>query len=105
MNPHPAAVKIDKKQINALTVFAIHNIPGTDAFTLNKFLELINTTGSFGSITLEQLKEAMRLTLKYVPHTCAPSLLIVVELLRVHLPAQLASPTTFVLGRNEVNDD
>ena len=92
-----STVRIDKKQLNTLTVFAMRNIPETDEFTLKKFLELVNTTGSIGPITLEQLKEAMRLTIKYMPQTCPYSLLIVVELLNVHLPLQLEATTDFRL--------
>ena len=46
---------LDKKYITALTIFAINNIPDADETTLKKFLELMNTTGSFGSISEEHL--------------------------------------------------
>ena len=89
--------KIDKKHVTAMATFAINNIPSTDQFTLNKFLELMNTTGSFGSVTAEQLLETMRLMMKYVPGTCNQSLFVLVELLGVHLlidvkPAELPQP-------------
>ncbi len=80
------AHKIDKKSVTAMTIFAINNIPDTDEFTLKKFLELMNTTGSFGLITDRQIIEIMRLMMKYVPDTCGSSLLILIELLDVYLP-------------------
>jgi hypothetical protein len=84
---HPDAStthKIDKKYITALTIFAINNIPDIDEFTLKKFLELMNTTGSFGTITDEQLIEVMSLIMKYVPGTCIHSLCVLVDLLGIY---------------------
>jgi len=81
--------KIDKKHVTATVLFAINNIPNADRFTLNKFLELMNTGGSFGLITTEQLLEIGRLMIKYVPGVCQESLQVVLELLGIHLNLNL----------------
>ena len=83
---HPAAGKIDKKHIATVVLFAIKYIPNTDAATLHKFLELVNTTGSFGWISEQQLLAEMRLMVKYVPGTCQESLLRMLELLEACVP-------------------
>ncbi|HMQ50457.1 MAG TPA: hypothetical protein PKD98_00035 [Anaerolineae bacterium] len=88
MNNH-SSPKIDKQYISALVSFAIRHIPQADEQTLNKFLELLRTNGGFGSVTLEQLINTMRLTLKYVPQASASSLLTLLELIGAHCPLEL----------------
>lgn len=85
------ARKIDKKHIATAIIFAVKYIPHTDAATLNKFLELVNLTGSFGWITDQQLLAQIRLMMKYVPGTCEDSLLTMVELLDVGAPLNIRS--------------
>ena len=87
--------KIDKKHVAAMATFAINNIPGADKFTLQKFLELMNTTGSFGPITVEQLIQKMSFMLKYIPETCGRSLLILVELLDIYVPVEVENVEVF----------
>ena len=74
-----------KKYHNEETVnFAINHIPEVDQATLERFLELVYTSGNFGSISLDQISQKMRLTLKYVPGACSCSLLILIELLGLY---------------------
>ncbi len=80
--------KIKKQHIEATISFAIDNIPGVDETTLEKFLELLNATGNFGSITEEEFIEKMRIFRKYVPGFCDYSLLTLVELLNIQ-PSQV----------------
>ncbi len=75
--------KIKKQHIEAVISFAIDNIPDIDETTLEKFLELLNATGNFGSITEEEFIEKMRTFRKYVPGTCGDSLWTLVELLNI----------------------
>jgi len=78
--------KIDKKHIATAILFAVKHIPDTDKVTLHKFLELVNTTGSIGWMSEQQLLAEMQLMLKRVPGTCQNSLLTVLELLDVCVP-------------------
>ena len=80
--------KIDKRHIEATILFAIQHIPETDVGTLERFLELIDATGSFGSITDRQLLQKMTVLVKYVPGSCRYSLLMLAELLGVCLPVE-----------------
>ncbi|MFC1975928.1 hypothetical protein ACFLXQ_05980 [Chloroflexota bacterium] len=86
--------KIDKKHIATVVLFAVKYIPKTNKVTLHKFLELINTTGSFGWITEQQLLAKMKLMLKHVPGTCEDSLLTVLEFLDVCVPLNLEHKQT-----------
>lgn len=88
MNSHNP-LRVDKQHIAALASFAIRYIPQVDEPTLNKFLELLRTGGGFGSVTLEQLINTMRLTLKYIPNASAPSLLTLLELISAHCPLEV----------------
>jgi hypothetical protein len=80
---------IKKLQISETVLFAIHNIPGIDQATLEKFLELVNTTGTFGAISHEQIIAKMHLTLKYIPDACPHSLLILGDLLEIPMSTLL----------------
>jgi hypothetical protein len=62
------------------------NISQVDEATLERFLELVNTTGNFGSISEKQLVHKMDLLKKHVPDTCEYSLRALAELLGIHLP-------------------
>jgi hypothetical protein len=88
------ARKIDKRQITAMATFAMTNIPNTDEFTLKKFLELMNTTGTYGMITCKQFKRTVELMKKYIPNTCDYSLNVLIDLLR-----------TYFLLEGEMDDD
>lgn len=83
--------KIDKKHIATAILFAVKHIPHTDEVTLHKFLELVNTTGSIGWMSEQQLLAEMQLMLKRVPGTCRDSLLTVLELLDICVPLHLNS--------------
>ena len=78
--------EIDKRHVESTILFAMNNIPRADETTLEKFLELVNATGNFGSISGRQLIRKMDLLKKYVPQTCEYSLLALAELLGIHLP-------------------
>ena len=85
-----------KVHVADTVAFALENIPDIDQLTLEKFLHLLHTTGTFGLITPEQIINKMRLTLKYIPNACARSLVIIAELLElkaVSLP-DMPSPET-----------
>lgn len=90
------AHKIDKKQISAMATFVMTNVPKTDEYTLKKFLELMNTTGLYGTITWTQLRQTIQLTKKYVPNTCDYSLNVLIDLLGVYFPLE---------GEMDRNDD
>jgi hypothetical protein len=79
--------QIDKRQLKAAIYFAISNVPHIDKATLERFLELVNTTGSHGSIGQKQLIQKMALLMKYVPDTCNRSLLTLSDLLDLSWPA------------------
>ncbi len=87
--------KIDRKQVTSMTIFVMNNVPGVDEFTLKKFLELMNTMGSFGSITDQQLKQIMTLMMKYIPDTRQHSLQVLVEHLNICLPLNGRSSDKF----------
>ena len=94
--------KIDKQHISAMASFAIRNIPEADERTLNKFVELMHTTGSFGSLTEEQLLGTINLTMKYLPNACAFSLLTLLDLLSVYWPLDFDGQARFLMpGRSE----
>ncbi len=80
------AGQIKKLYIRDTVLFAIQHIPTIDQPTLEKFLELVNTTGTFGGMTHDQVLLKMHQTLKYVPNSCAKSLLILADLLEIDLP-------------------
>jgi hypothetical protein len=82
---------IKKLYVSETVFFAINNIPLVDRTTLEKFLELVNATGTFGALSHEQILTKMRLTLRYVPNVCPRSLQILAELLDI--PVDLATGT------------
>ena len=81
--PTLATNEIKKLYLKETVLFAINSIPQVDRTTLEKFLELVNTTGTFGVISHDQIIAKMRLTLKYVPGACVQSLLILADLLEI----------------------
>lgn len=78
--------KIQKRYVEATVYFTINHIPQADVSTLEKFLELINTNGNFGSITHQELLQKMGLLKKYIPETCEDSLMVLAELLGINWP-------------------
>jgi hypothetical protein len=78
--------EINKRHISEAALFAINNIPEVDRTTLEKFLELVNTTGTPESISFMQLIGKMHLTLSHMPDACPYSLLVLVDLLETRLP-------------------
>jgi len=80
-----------KLQLTDTVAFAIANIPTVHKETLEKFLQLVHTTGTAGALTPEQIINKMRLTMKYIPNACPYSLMVVAELLELKTPA-LAKP-------------
>jgi hypothetical protein len=93
--------KIDKQHIATAALFALKHIPHTDEATLHKFLELINTTGSFGWMTEHQLMAAMQLLMRVVPGVSGPSLLAVLEVLNVCEPLYLDDSLTMLPAQNQ----
>ncbi len=77
---------IQKRYVETTVYFAINHIPQVDEATLERFLELVNATGNFGTITDQELLQKMGLLKKYVPETCEESLLILAELLGIYWP-------------------
>ena len=78
-----SAPEIKKLQVTEAVLFAINHIPEADQSTLEKFLDLVHATGTFGAISHEQLLNKMRLTLKYIPEACPHALLILADLLEM----------------------
>ena len=75
--------KIQKRHVAAAVNFAIEYLPQADEPTLEKFLALVNISGSFGSISREQLHQKMGLLIKLMPDVCCYSLLVLIDLLGV----------------------
>ncbi len=89
------AVEIKKLHVEATVNFAINHIPSVDEDTLVKYLELVNVTGNFGSISKEQLAMKMLLIMKHIPNACEQSLRTLGELLEIPFPldeAMLSAP-------------
>jgi hypothetical protein len=80
---------IKKRHIEAVVLFAIDHIPQIDPDTLEKFLELINANGNFGSVSDQHLLRTMSLLTKHVPGACGYSLLTLAELLDICVPVQV----------------
>ncbi len=93
--------KIDKKHVATAALFAVKHIPHTDEATLYKLLELVNTTGSFGWITGQQLVAEMQLLMKVVPGVSGQSLLAVLEVLNVCEPLYLGGSLTMLPAQNQ----
>lgn len=89
-NNNTAKNEIKKLHLEGIVLFAINNIPNADSATLKHFLELANTGGTFGTISHERILKKMSQVLKYVPGTCLNSLLILLDLLEIEPPNQLA---------------
>ncbi len=95
------ACKIDKKCIIARITFALKNIPEADTFTLNKLIELLNTTGTFGSITALQLLSEMHMMKRYIPQTCPKTLWMLLDLLKSCVPKTVEEHQSFIRLLNE----
>lgn len=78
-----AVRSIKKLHIESAAAFAIKNISGIDEDTLQKFVELVNVTGNFGSVCEDELLEKMRLFRKHIPKSCGYSLYTLAELLEI----------------------
>lgn len=79
----PSMKELKKLQVSEAVSFAIDKIPEVDQKTLEKFLDLVNTSGTFGTISREQIETKMQLTLKYIPNACQDSLLVLADLLEI----------------------
>ena len=88
--------EIKKLHIEATVMFAVNHIPNIDEDTLEKFLDLVNVSGNFGTISREQLVEKMALIQKYIPTTCEWSLQALSELLEVQYPKKERQSDTVV---------
>jgi len=71
--------------VKQIILFALDNIPQADENTLKNFLQLVNATGSFNSLSHKEILHRMDIVLKYVPDTCPHSFAILVELLDIPL--------------------
>lgn len=91
---------INKRHIEAAVMFAISHIPQVDATTLEKFLELVNINGNFGSLSDQQLLQNMALLVKHVPSVCGMSLLTLAELLGVCVPPQIIYKLNIIVEEN-----
>ena len=78
--------EVKKLHVEATVEFAISHIPNIDGDTLEKFLDLVNVTGNFGTINHSELLEKMMQIQKFIPTACAWSLYTVAELLEVDFP-------------------
>ena len=82
--------EVKKLHVETTVKFAINHIPNIDEPTLEKFLDLVNVNGNFGTITCEQILEKIQLIKKYIPNACEWSLNAVSDLLEVQFPAKEA---------------
>ncbi len=84
--------QIKKQQVEAAALFALSNIPEIDPTTTRRYLELVNAT-NFDPISRDELREKMRLLLKYVPGSCYFSLYVLAALLDIKAPCTPAIKT------------
>lgn len=84
--------EIKKLHVEATVMFAVNHIPSVDEPTLIKFLELVNVTGNFGTISEEQLVQKMQLILKHIPGASEASLITLGELLNIRFPEPVEEP-------------
>ena len=78
--------QIKKLHLEATINFAISHIPSVDQATLEKYLELVNINGNFGTISEVELLEKMELIMRFIPNACDHSLRTLGELLGVRFP-------------------
>ena len=97
--------EIKKLHVEQMVLFAINNIPEADSTTLQRFLELVNAGGTFGTISHRQIIKKMHVVLKYIPGACVHSLLILTDLLEIEVPGQplLNAPQTNWLDSGQTN--
>jgi hypothetical protein len=76
---------IKKRQISTAALIARETIPGVDEKTIRWLLELVEVSGELTWITRDELKEKMRLLLRYIPGACGYSLLVLAELIETDL--------------------
>ena len=84
--------QVKKLHLEAVVLFAINNIPQVEPNTLKRFLELVNADGSFGTISHDQILTKMSQVRKYIPESCARSLLILMDLLEISPPEHFLLP-------------
>ena len=89
-NHNASKYEIKKLHLEGIVFFAMNNIPNADPNTLKHFLELVNSDGTFGTISHDQILSKMNQVLKYVPGACLNSMLILIDLLEIEPPKQLA---------------
>jgi len=99
-----AGQEIHKRHVAATVQFAVNHIPQADEATLEKFLELVNVDGSFGSITARELLQKMCLLKKHIPATCEDSLMILAELLGIYWPMTTNNLNLSISAMEEVNN-
>ena len=88
-NHNASKYEIKKLHLEGIVFFAMNNIPNADPNTLKHFLELVNSDGTFGTISHERILKKMEQVLKYVPGACLNSMLILIDLLEIQPPKQL----------------
>lgn len=84
----PCVREIKKLSLAETIAFAIDHVPAVDSTTLETLLALVNTSGTFGAISHQQLMAKMCLLVKYIPGTCQYSLLVLLDLLEIPVPAR-----------------
>jgi len=95
-NSQTTVNEFKKLHIKETVLFAIKYIPQLDQTTLEKFLELVNTTGTFGAVSRGELLHKMRLTLKYIPNACPHTLIVLAELLEVPMDEKWPNATASI---------
>ncbi len=75
--------EIKKLYLEEIILFATNHIPEVDSTTLERFLELVNAGGTFGTISHKQVVWRMNQVLKYTPDGCIRSLVILLDLLGI----------------------
>ncbi len=75
--------EIKKLYVQETILFVATNIPGVDPITLEQFSTLINTDGSFKTISQEQLMTRMSLMITYIPTASNYSLRVAADFLEI----------------------
>ena len=99
-----AGLEIQKRHLAATVQFAVNHIPQADEATLEKFLELVNVDGNYGSITTGELLQKMSLLKKFIPATCDDSLMILTELLGIYRSMPANNRNFSISAMEEINN-
>lgn len=92
---------IRKLFIEETALFAINNLPQVNQKTLEQFVDLVNATGNYGTISHEQYLTKMNLAMKYLVQPCSDSLLILADLLEI--PVVFNNNRFYLADKSHIN--